>query len=314
MPSRQHESVKNILIKATKPLKEKGKIPEIHHMRHLLELGTFFYLLPWGVHHKQIKIKVKDSLFTHINADLIVPTNADKKKVLLYFHGGGYTIGSINSHRSLVGKIAKKVGMIALLPDYRKAPESPYPAALDDAVSSYLSLLDRGKLPENIIFAGDSAGGGLAFSLGLKLRDLKHPLPAAIIGLSPWVDLAATGESIKINAENDPLNDINKLKRWAEMYAVNEDLQNPFISALYGDFYEFPTSLIQCSTSEMLYDDGLRLHEKMKNQNINSKLQTWDGLMHWWHLFQKIIPEADEAVNLIVDFINEIYTKRSSVL
>jgi acetyl esterase/lipase len=308
MPSRQHESVKNMLNRAAQPLKKGDRIPEIHHMRHLLELGTFFYLLPWGVHQKQIKIKIKGSMFTRINADLLVPTDADKSKVLLYFHGGGYTIGSVNSHRSLVGKIAKKAGMIALLPDYRKAPENPYPAALDDAVSCYLSLLDRGKEAQNIIVAGDSAGGGLAFSLALRLRDLKHPLPGAVIGLSPWVDLAATGESILKNAGNDPLNDVNKLHKWAEMYAGKNDLTIPYISPLYGNFSDFPPTLIQCSTSEMLYDDSLSLHHKLIAANRNSILQEWDGLMHWWHLFQKLIPEANEAVEKIVKYINEIYS------
>jgi acetyl esterase/lipase len=311
MPSRQHESVKNILNKAVQPLKDKGRIPEIHHMRHLLELGTFFYLLPWGVHHKQIKIKIKGSMFTQINADLLVPSDADKEKVLLYFHGGGYTIGSVNSHRSLVGKIAKKAGIIALLPDYRKAPENPFPAALEDAYSCYCSLLDRGKAPENIIFAGDSAGGGLAFSLALKLKDLGEPLPGAIIGLSPWVDLTGSGESVIKNADKDPLIDLQKMRYWASMYASHENLESPYVSALYGNFENFPPSLIQVSKDEMLYDDGLRLYEKINRQSHNAHIQTWDGLIHWWHLFQKLIPEANEAVELIVDFIKEIYQKKS---
>ena len=314
MPSRQHESLKNILNKASKPLKEKGKIPEIYHMRHLLEMGTFFYLLPWGVHQKKIKIKVRKKIFTFINADLLLPTNADKKKVLLHFHGGGYTIGSVNSHRSLVGKIAKKAGIIALLPDYRKAPEHPFPAALEDAYSAYYSLLDRGINSKSIIFSGDSAGGGLAFSLVHLLKKNKEPLPAAVIGLSPWCDLSATAESIITNKDNDPLIDEDKMHIWADMYAAGYNKKNSLISPLYGNFKGFPDILIQCSSSEMLYDDSRRLYEKALKNGVNAELQVWDGLIHWWHLFQKLVPEANEAVDKIVDFINEIYQKEKSAV
>ncbi len=307
MPSRQHESLKNILNKAANPLKSKGKIPEIHHMRHLLEMGTFFYLLPWGVHQKKIKIKIREKLFTHIEADLLVPINADKNKILLHFHGGGYTIGSVNSHRSLVGKIAKKAGIIALLPDYRKAPENPFPAALEDAYSAYMSLIDRGKKPKNIILSGDSAGGGLAFSLIHLLKQKGEPLPKAIIGMSPWVDLAAKGDSILKNKDNDPLIDLLKMKKWAEMYAGNEDLTNPLISPLYGNLHDFPSFLLQCSNTEMLYDDSRRMYNKAKEAGVEVELQVWNNLIHWWHLFQRIVPEANEAVERIVDYIKKIY-------
>lgn len=310
MPSRQHESIKNMLNKATRPLKEKGKTPELHHMRHLLELGTFFYLLPWGVHQKQIKIDIKGKL-CKIEADLIVPTIADKSKVILYLHGGGYTIGSTNSHRSLVGKIAKKTKSMAVLIDYRKAPENPFPAALEDALASYQSLLNRGKKPENIIIAGDSAGGGLTVATLLAIKEKGLPQPAGGVCLSPWVDLAATGDSIHTNADNDPLVDILKLKIWARMYAGSYSLTHPLVSPLYADLTGISPLLIQCSTSEMLHSDAVRLAEKARNQGVEVELQQWDGLIHWWHLFQRVIPEASEAINLISEFINQRFNQET---
>lgn len=304
MPSRQHESIRNILNTAAKPLKEKGKTPEIHHMRHLLEMGTFFYLLPWGVHQKQVQIEIKGSV-NRIDADLLVPNNADRNKVLLYFHGGGYTIGSTHSHRSMVGKIAKKAGIVALLVDYRKAPENPFPAALDDALSAYKSLLNRGKKPENIVVAGDSAGGGLTLALLIALKEREWPQPAAAVCLSPWVDLTATGDSIYTNAGHDPLVDILKMKKFARLYAGDHHLNHPLISPLFADLTGIAPLLIQVSTSEMLYDDGRRLAEKATQAGVEVTMQTWEGLMHWWHLFQRIVPEAGEAVDKITEFIKK---------
>ncbi|OQX97151.1 MAG: hypothetical protein B6I20_13290 [Bacteroidetes bacterium 4572_117] len=299
MPSKKHEAIKKMLNAAANSLKDSDKLPHLHHMRHLIELGTFFYLLPWGVHIKRVMVDNK------INGEVIIPTTSDRKKVMLYLHGGGYTIGSLHSHRSLVGKIAKKSGIIALLIDYRKAPENPFPAALEDALASYKRLIyKRGKLPENIVFAGDSAGGGLVFALLLKIKAEGLPMPAGAIALSPWVDLSNKGESIVINQHEDPLVDIRKMTEWARMYSGGHDVKDPFISPLFGDLSGFPPVLIQASNSEMLYSDALRFSKKAKEEGVNVTLQTWDGLIHWWQIFQRVIPEASEAIEKISDFIS----------
>ncbi len=301
MASKRHDSVKKMLNSAVAPLKEADKTPRLHHMRHLLEMGTFFYLLPWGVHYKRVKIG-KDSE-TEVNVEVIIPNKSNRDKVLLYFHGGGYTIGSMHTHRSLVGKIAKKTKIISVLVDYRKAPENKFPAAIEDAIASYKSLLKRGKKPENIIIGGDSAGGGLTIATLVALKDLNLPQPKAAFCLSPWVDLAATGESIKTNTD-DPLVDERKMNKWIKMYVGSHDVKNPLISPLYADLSGIAPLLIQTSNAEMLYSDATRIADRAKKFGVEVELQEWDGLMHWWHLFQRVIPEADEAIEKIVDFIN----------
>ncbi len=298
MPSKKHEAIKKMLNIAANSLKDSDNMPHLHHMRHLVELGTFFYLLPWGVHIK--KVMVDDKIY----GEVIIPTTSDRKKVMLYFHGGGYTIGSSHSHRSLVGKIAKKAGIIALLIEYRKAPEHPFPAALDDALASYKRLLyKRGKRPEDIVFAGDSAGGGLVFALLLKIKEEGLPMPAGAIGLSPWVDLTNSGESIIKNQHEDPLVDIKKMEKWAKMYAGATDSKNPFISPLFGNLSGLPPILVQASDAEMLYSDAVRIVKKAKEAGVDITFQTWEGLIHWWQIFQRVVPEAGEALDKISDFI-----------
>ena len=301
MPSKKHEAIKKILNIAANSLGDSDNLPHLHHMRHLIELGTFFYLLPWGVHIK--KVMVDDKIY----GEVIVPTTSNRKKVMLYFHGGGYTIGSSHSHRSLVGKIAKKAGIIALLIEYRKAPEHPFPAALEDALASYKRLLyKRGKLPEDIVFAGDSAGGGLVLALLLKIKEEGLPMPAGAIGLSPWVDLTNSGESVIKNQNEDPLVDLRKMKEWARMYAGAANPENPLVSPLFGDLSGLPPLLIQTSDAEMLYSDAIRIVKKAEDAGVDITLQTWEGLIHWWQIFQRVIPEAGEALDKISDFIKKI--------
>ncbi len=290
-------------------MQSNDSIPPIHHMRHLLEMGTFFYLLPWGVHYKKVRVRDKEK-FLYINAEVIIPTNADRDKVLLYLHGGGYTIGSSHSHRSFVGKIVQKAGIVGFLVDYRKAPENPFPAALEDALASYKSLLDRGKKAENILIGGDSAGGGLAVALLLAIRDAGLPYPGAVIALSPWMDLAVTGNTIDRNEPEDPLVDRQKMERWAKMYAGDHDLKDPYVSPLYADLTGFPPILLQSSDSEMLHDDALRFAKKGRESGVEITLQVWKGLIHWWHLFQRVIPEAGEALDEIVLYIDLLFKSR----
>jgi len=276
-------------------------------MRHLIELGTFFYLLPWGVHIKKVMVDNK------IYGEVIIPTTSDRKKVMLYFHGGGYTIGSSHSHRSLVGKIAKKSGVIALLIEYRKAPEHPFPAALEDALASYKRLIyERGKRPEDIVLAGDSAGGGLVFATLLKIKEEGLPIPAGAIGLSPWVDLTNSGDTILKNRHEDPLVDPKKMEEWAKMYSGAYNVTNPFISPLFGDLSGLPPCLVQASDSEMLYCDAVRFVKKAKEAGVDVTFQTWEGLIHWWQIFQRVIPEAGEALDKISDFIQ--FTLKSAPL
>lgn len=310
MPSKRHERIKKLLLKTTAQLKKKGTLPQFKHLRPLLEMGTMFSMLPWTVHFKEIELRQKNC-FRFVKGEAIIPNNPiNTCQIILYLHGGGYTIGSSHTHRSLVGKLAKKTGRIGILPEYRKAPEYPFPAALEDAFFAYKALIDRGKLPEDIILAGDSAGGGLVMALLLELKKEKLPMPKAAVCISPWVDLAATGQSIIDNQDKDPLVDIDKLRIWAKMYSGNEDITHPQISPLYADLSGLPPMLIQVSNTEMLYDDSVRLAYKAEQAGVEVNLQVWDGLIHWWHLFQNAIPEAGEAIQKIADFINSRFEEK----
>ncbi len=311
MPSRSHERIKKMLNTASNRMKKKNQLPSFSGMRSILEMSTIFAMLPWGVHFKKVKLR-KNDCFRTIDAEVIIPNMpANTNQIILYLHGGGYTLGSSHTHRSLVGKIAKNTNRVAILPEYRKAPENPFPAALEDAVFSYEALLDRGKKPEDIILIGDSAGGGLVVATQVYLKEKKMPMPGAAICLSPWVDLAATGESIDRNQGKDPLVDKTKMKLWADYYAGEFPVTHPHISPLYADLEGLSPMLIQVSTGEMLYDDSVRLAKKAKEAGVDVTLQTWDGLMHWWHIFQRRIPEANEAIDKISDFILQIYEPKN---
>jgi acetyl esterase/lipase len=296
MASFKHDVLKNVLNVMSLPMY--WKLPPIKHLRSVLEASTMLSTLPWG-------ITFESHDFGTFKAECLTPIGSDPDKVILYLHGGGYVIGSPHTHRALAGKISKGTGLNCLVIDYRKAPENPYPAALDDAIAAYLYLIEE-KLykPENIIVIGDSAGGGLTVALQYALRDFQLPLPRASVLLSPYLDLAQKGRSIKQNAKNDRFLDVFEMRKWAKLYATYHDLKNPYISPLYGDLRGLPPMLIQASESEVLYDDARRLVQKARKARVEVHFQVWSGLIHWWHMFSTM-PESKEAIDKIVDFVNE---------
>ncbi len=303
MPSKRHEKIRKVLVSAAGKLKTDGELPKLQKMRPALEIGTLFSLLPWGVRFKKIKLK-NEKQVRQLAAEAIIPLHpANTDQLVLYFHGGGYTLGSSNTHRAMVSKIAKEINRVCILVEYRKSPEHQFPAALEDAIFSYKAMLERGKKPKNIILAGDSAGGGMILSAIAEMKDLELPLPGAAVCLSPWGDLTNSTESIHKNEDFDPLVDVQKMQLWAKMYTGEYSVDNPRISPLFADFSGFPPLLIQVSDSEMLYDDGIRLAKKAEDAGVEVELQVFEGLMHWWHLFQKTIPEAKEATLKVANYI-----------
>lgn len=270
----------------------------INQLRSLLQLGTLGMFIPWGVTLKRTKIGKRE-------AEWLIPDKEQTGKVLLYFHGGGYALGSTDTHRSMVGLIAKKSGVRTLLASYRRIPESPFPAALNDALAAYEWLLSEGYAAQDILIGGDSAGGGLAITLQLALREKGLDLPAATVCLSPWTDLAITGDSVQKNIHKDPLTDIPRMKKWGRLYASKEAITNPLISPMYGDLTSLSPILIQTSTDEALYDDARRLAEHAERDKVEVELQQWEGLMHWWHLFWQTVPEGRDAIDKIVAFMKK---------
>ncbi len=297
MTSFKHDFLKGILNTLSLPML--WKLPPVNHLRSLLETSTMLATLPWGVTFEKIE-------FDLFGAEWLHPQDAHKERVLLYLHGGGYVIGSPHTHRALAGKIAKGISANCLLIDYRKAPENPYPAALEDVFHSYIYLLEQGYDPENIVVAGDSAGGGLAIALQYELREHHIALPLCSVLLSPYLDLTHTGESLKHNAKNDRFLDVFEMRKWAAMYAGDHDISDPLISPLFGDFSDLPPILVQASMSEVLYDDSVRFVEMAEIKGVDITFQEWHGLIHWWHMFGTM-PEAKEAIDKIIEFILDKY-------
>lgn len=240
-----------------------------------------------------------------LSAEWIVPSKAGKDKVILYFHGGGYVIGSSRAHRPIVVKFVQGSGIGALVFDYRLAPENPYPAALDDAVAAYRWLLAEGISPSHIVFVGDSAGGGLALATLLALKDKLLPLPAAAAVLSPWTDLKNTGESLKTNAKVDTLSWAESWTVFSKYYAGNHDPGLPLISPLYGDLRGLPPLLIFVGGDETLRDDSIRFAEKAKAAGVDVALRVGEGLFHCYPACAPLFPEAKEAMEEICEFIKK---------
>jgi acetyl esterase/lipase len=237
-----------------------------------------------------------------VSGEWITPPRLEDGPVVLYLHGGGYVSGSPRTHRLITTQIARIAGARVLAVDYRLAPEHPYPAALADAWAAYWWLLTQGVFSSDIIIAGDSAGGGLAIALALALRDANMPLPAGVIGLSPWLDLALEGESVQCGESVDYLNP-RVLKGCAQLYLNGSDLHTPLASPLYADLQGLPPLLVQASTSELLVDDSRRFAERARAAGVAIELQLWDDLVHVFQFFYLIAPDARAALEQIGRFI-----------
>lgn len=250
------------------------------------------------IHYREINI---DGMY----AEWVSVNRAHMKKyVILHCHGGGYSTGSSLYARTLTSKLADSTSMDVLCFDYRLAPENPYPAATEDAmrVWNYLMLLGYGA--GDVIVTGDSAGGNLALSLILKLKQEERLLPRGLVLMSPWTDLTSSGKSFQTKAEVDPVLDSAYIDRMIRAYAGGRDLKDPFISPLYGDFEGFPPAYIQVGENEILLSDSLRLHQALVDANVSVKMDTYPGM---WHVFQMSpVKAAREAMDKNAEFIYDI--------
>ncbi|MGI6005441.1 MAG: alpha/beta hydrolase [Christensenellales bacterium] len=227
-----------------------------------------------------------------------------KGRVILYLHGGGYVAGDINYAKGFGGIIAVETCCRVLCVAYRLAPEHPYPAALEDALTSYRFLLDSGYKSKDIALCGESAGGGLIYALLLKLMQYGLPLPYAMVGISPWVDQALTGASYTGNQKKDPSLYYEMIECYVKMYGA-KDVYDPFVSPLYGNFYGAPPSLLFAGSDELLLDDAVALDKKLKSQQCPSFLHVEDGMWHGYVLFG--VPEAQEALSRMAIFLEEVH-------
>lgn len=232
----------------------------------------------------------------------LVPEGAPSDRVILYLHGGGYAIGSRTSHTPLVANLAKAARIEVVLPEYRLAPENPFPAAVDDALAAYQWVLDQGVAPERIVVAGESAGGGLTLALLVSLRDAKRPLPAAAVAISPWCDVSAIGEMTKEALEIDFLTP-DALEQFAGWYADEATRKQPLCSPIFADLSGLPPLLIQAGECEILSDQDRRLAALAKDAGVDVMLEVEPGMFHAWPLFAGMLPEADEAIARIASFV-----------
>lgn len=232
----------------------------------------------------------------------------NRDRIILQLHGGGYVAPMRNGYRTFAGLYSEvSRGMSVLTIDYRVAPENPYPAALEDAFSAYCWLLEQGYSSEQIIVAGDSAGGGLAMALCHYLKDKGMQLPCGLIAMSPWTDLTASGESYDTNYEKDPLfGNSRDTLIYNKDYLGDNDPMDYYISPLFGDFRGFPPMLIQVGSYEMLLSDSVSVAAKAREQGCRVRLSVYEGMFHIFQMAAKLLPESRKAWVEIGRFIGTI--------
>ncbi len=228
----------------------------------------------------------------------------DRGRVVLYIHGGGFVFGSLRTHGNLIGGIARATSARALALEYRLAPEHPCPAALDDVLAAYRWLIDRGTEPQHIVLAGDSAGGNLVLSALLALRDRGEPLPAAGVAICPWVDLACSGESFERNRDLDFVG-LEHCRLAADHYLAGADPRAPEISPLFAELEGLPPILVHAGGRESLVDQIRQFSERAEQAGVSVETRIHDEMVHVWHMFRKLTPEAQVALDEIGAFVEK---------
>lgn len=255
-----------------------------------------FFRMPAGTRTHEEAIPRPDG--TQMPALWASAPAADRRRVILYLHGGAYLAGSPATHRHLAATLAREAGARALLPDYRLAPEHPFPAAIEDALAAYAALLERGYEARNIAFAGDSAGGGLAAALLLRAEAAGLPVPAAMALFSPWTDLTQTAPSLRRNAARDAMLPVVRMPEVVRHYTGGHPPSDPLISPARGKFRSPPPAIIFASRSEILVDDARMLAEALRAGGGDVSLEIWPRMPHAWPVFVGQLAPADRAVAL----------------
>ena len=250
---------------------------------------SWLELFPRGVREER-------TTFAGLPAAWLTPHVRTGDRTMLYLHGGGYCFGSIAMYRRLAARLAVACCARVLLPEYRHAPEHPYPAALDDAERAYRELLNTQCGACDLVLAGDSAGANLTLSLALRLRDAGAPLPAALLCISPWTDMACDSPTHQSLAEVDPMLPAEQIRLCAKAYAQDLELTDPRLSPRYADLRGLPPLIVQCGTEEILLDDSRRLAHDAETAGVHVTYREHDRMWHVWHLFAAFMPEGRAAI------------------
>ncbi|RKN38532.1 alpha/beta hydrolase [Streptomyces hoynatensis] len=231
------------------------------------------------------------------------PAGAADRRRLLYFHGGGYLVGSPDTHAGLAGALAARAGLRATSVDYRLAPEHPFPAAVDDGLAAYRALLAGGADPRELVVAGDSAGGGLGIATLLAAREAGLPQPAAVVVFSPWVDLTLSGASMRAKEEADPIFSEADIRAYADLYVGAGDRSHPLASPVLADLSGLPPLLVQAGANEVLLDDAVRLAGRAGAADVAATLEIGPGLPHVYQHEHGRLDEADAALDRAARFL-----------
>ncbi len=238
-----------------------------------------------------------------VPSEWVSAPGADAARAVLYLHGGGFAIGSLNTHRRLAYDISAASSARVLVIDYRLAPEHPFPAAVEDAAKAWRWLLAQGIAPSKLAIAGDSAGGGLTIATLVNLRDQKLALPACAVAISPWVDMEAVGTSMTARAKQDPMVQKPGLQWMAGLYLAGKDPKSPLAAPLHADLKGLPPVLVQVGSAETLLDDATRIAERLHKSGVEVKLAIWPNQLHVFPFFAPILSEGRDGCVEIGNFI-----------
>ena len=298
MASEQMAKVRGMAAKLSTIIDEHVAAKKFDELRSMLSSNGF--PPPPGTQVTPVKVE-------GIPAEWVQAPGSDPDKRLLYLHGGGYVIGSLETHRDLVARIAAATGYAALFLDYRLAPEDPYPAAVDDAVAALRWVHDNGpdgpKPASKTLIAGDSAGGGLALATLVQARDTGVPLPTAAVSLSAWSDMAVTAESLQTRKDVDPMIGEPGLKAMASLYLGGADAKTPLASPVYADLTGLPPLLMQVGDHEIILDDTTRVADRAKAAGVDVTLEVWPEMVHVWQQFAAMLPEGQQAIDRIGEWV-----------
>ena len=240
-----------------------------------------------------------------VPAEWIVAEGARDDVAIVYLHGGGYVMGSLNTHRGHCARVSRAARARVLNVEYRLGPEHPHPAAVEDAVAAVRFVRASAVAPGRTALAGDSAGGGLTLATLVALREAGDPAPAAGLCISPWTDLALSGGTIETKAAEDPMVRAADLRLMAEAYLAGRDPRTPLASPLYADLAGLPPLLLQVGSAEILLDDAVRVAERARKAGVEVALRVWPDMIHVWHAFADLLPEGREAVDEMAAFLEQ---------